>query len=141
MVTVGTPSSVPGKTVAEATLATPTTHGLEVTVAEAADAFADTCVQMLLLTRGANSTALVASGSRASPRPAAFGHRAAALGRRTIGLDQYVDEALKVLTRGQTRRLTVTDVDRRLPGLLCLKRALQGFCNASDVLARPGELR
>ena len=65
----------------------------------------------------------------------------ATLDGRTIGPHQHVSEALRLLTRGQTRRVAVTGVDRRLLGLLCLKRTLQGFCNASDVLARTGERR
>lgn len=134
---MGTPISVPRQTVAEAMLTTPKTHGLEVTVSEAEDAFADAHVHMLLLTREGelHGTLLRADlGPRLDPRRPAI--ELATLEGRTIGPDQHIDDALLLLNRRQTRRLAVTDIDRRLLGLLCLKQTLHGFCNEADILAR-----
>ena len=137
---MGSPITRRRQTVAGAMLTTPKTHGLEITVLDAAAAFADSHVHMLLLTRGpVLHGALLRSDldPRLDPRHPAL--EVATLADRTIGPDQHIDEALQLLIRGQTRRLAVTDSDGRLLGLLCLKRALNGFCNKSDLLARRDE--
>ncbi len=134
---MGNPISVTHGTVADVMLTTPKTHGVEATVGEAQDAFADPHVHMLLLTLGGELRGTLLRGDLATHldrRCAAIDF--ASLGGRTVGPDQHVDEAMELLTRGQTRRLAVIDDDRTLLGLLCLKRTLRGFCDASDVLAR-----
>ena len=137
---MGSPITRPRQTVAGAMLTTPKTHGLEITVLDAEAAFADAHVHMLLLTRGdALHGTLVRADLEPRPDPRRPVIEMATLADRTIGPDQHIDEALQLLIRGQTRRLAVTDSDGRLLGLLCLKRALNGFCNKSDVLARRDE--
>ncbi|MDR7086298.1 putative transcriptional regulator [Aeromicrobium panaciterrae] len=137
---MGSPITRPCQTVAGAMLTTPKTHGLEITVSDAETAFTDAHVHMLLLTRRGvlHGTLLRADlDPRLDPRHPAL--ELAALAERTIGPDQPIDEALRLLSRGQTRRLAVTDSDSRLLGLLCFKRASNGFCSESDVLARMDE--
>lgn len=134
---MGSPITRPRQTVAGAMLTTPKTHGLEITVRDAAAAFADSHVHMLLLTRGGVlHGALLRSDldPRLDPEHPAL--ELATLADRTIGPDQSIDDALHLLIRSRARRLAVTDRDRRLLGLLCFKRTLDGFCNSSDVLAR-----
>ena len=132
-----TAATVSRRTVAEAMLTNPKTHGLDVTVSEAADLFADDHVHMLLLTRGAElHGTLLRADLRPDLHPRRPAIEVATLSCRTTGPDQHVDEALQLMYRGHTRRLAVTDGDHRLLGLLCLKRTLHGFCDESDVLAR-----
>lgn len=134
---MATPISLPRRTVADAMLTTPKTHGLEVTVSEAEDAFADPHVHMLLLTRdGELHGTLLRSDLRPQVDSRSPAIELAGLEGRTIGPDQLIDDAVLLLDRRQTRRLAVTDVDRRLLGLLCLKKAHRGFCNDADILAR-----
>jgi CBS domain-containing protein len=132
--------SVPGsvfQTVSDAMIITPKTLSVEISLADARRAFADTHVHMLLLTRdGVLHGTLVRDDLRPGldPRRPVVG--LATLAGRTIGADRRVDEAQNQLDLSMTRRLAVTDADGRLLGLLCLKRSRDGFCAEADVLAR-----
>ncbi len=126
------------QTVAEAMISTPKTHDVEISLAEVADAFADTHVHMLLLTRdGILHGTLVRADLRPGHEPRRPAIGVATLCERTIGPDRALDEARRHLDRSGTRRLAVTDATHRLLGLLCLKQSRDGFCAEADILDRP----
>jgi len=129
--------SVLQQTVADAMIITPKTLSVEMSLAEARRAFADTHVHMLLLTRdGVLHGTLVRDDLRPGLDPRRPVVALATLAGRTISADRSLDEAQKRLDLSMTRRLAVTDASGRLLGLLCLKRSRDGFCAEADVLVR-----
>jgi predicted transcriptional regulator len=129
-------------TVADAMIGHPHTLGVEITVADARLALADTHVHMLLLTRGGVLHGTLVRGDLLPEldqrRPAVT---LALLAGRTIGPDRSLDEAMTVLDRTMARRLAVTDSTGTLLGLLCLNRTRQRFCTEADVRARTADRR
>lgn len=125
------------RTVADAMVTGPWTHGSTTSVAEAHDAFTDAHVHMLLLTDdGVLQGTLLRDDLAPGTEPARPALDLASLVGRTIPPGRPVEEALTLMRRQGTRRLAVIDDDRRLLGLLCLKRTLDGFCSDADVRAR-----
>ena len=125
------------RTVADAMVTAPWTHGSTTSVAEARDAFTDAHVHMLLLTDGGVLQGTLLRDDLASAtEPARPALDLAPLAGRTVSPDRPVEEALALMRQQGTRRLAVVDGDRRLLGLLCLKRTLDGFCSDADVRAR-----
>lgn len=60
----------------------------------------------------------------------------ATLQGRTIGPAEPESVAYRYLISADQRRIAVVDTDRRLLGLLCLKRDRRGFCTVADIRAR-----
>jgi CBS domain-containing protein len=60
---------------------------------------------------------------------------------RTIGPGVDLEQARQLMLTTGRRRLAVVGADRRLRGLLCLKRTRRGFCSDRDVRARSDERR
>jgi predicted transcriptional regulator len=119
---------------------TPWTHGHDLTVAGAHEAFTDSHVHMLLLTRdGVLRGTLLRDDLSSATDAAASALDAATLAGRTIGPEHDLQDALELMRRRGTRRLAVVDGTGRLVGLLCLKRTLDGFCSDDDVRARAVE--
>jgi CBS domain-containing protein len=127
----------PPRTVSDAMVTRPWTHGATTTVAQAREALADSHVHMLLLTDGDELRGTLVrddlSPDLAPDRPALD---VATLRGRTIGPEQDVEEALRTLRQHGARRLAVVADDGTLLGLLCLKRTLDGFCSDADVRSR-----
>lgn len=127
---------VPGA-VADAMVTRPWTHGTDLDVAAAHEAFTDAHVHMLLLTEdGVLHGTLLREDldARLDPRAPALG--VATLAGRTTAPDTSLTDAVEAMRRRGTRRLAVVDADRRLLGLLCLKKTLDGFCSDADVRSR-----
>lgn len=125
------------RTVADAMVTAPWTHGATTSVAEARHAFTDAHVHMLLLTDGGVLQGTLMRDDLASAtEPARPALDLAPLTGRTVSPERPVEEALALMRQQGTRRLAVVDGDRRLLGLLCLKRTLDGFCSDADVRAR-----
>ena len=126
-------------TVSDAMVTVPWTHGCDLTVAGARDAFGDTHVHMLLLTDDGLLRGTLLRGDLDSADPGRPALDASTLTERTVGPEHRLDEALELMRAEGTRRLAVVDEDGRLRGLLCLKRTLDGFCSDADVAARAVE--
>lgn len=58
---------------------------------------------------------------------------------RWVGPGESAGPVRERMARDGVRRLVVVDADRRLLGLLCLKRRLTGFCSSADVASRRAE--
>ncbi len=117
----------------------PKTLSPATTVAQAAAAFDDHHVHMLLITDedGRLVGTLVRDDlSEDNVDRAVLALDRAVLRDRTISPDTPAEEALQLLLARGERRIAVIDEDGRLVGLLCLKRRLNGFCSDSDVLER-----
>lgn len=124
-------------TVAAAMVTAPWTHGCDLTVAGAREAFADAHVHMLLLTdSGVLQGTLLRDDLAAATEAARPALVLAPLAGRTVAPDRPVEEALALMREQGTRRLAVVDAGGHLLGLLCLKRTLDGFCSDADVRAR-----
>ncbi|WP_457206779.1 CBS domain-containing protein [Nocardioides sp. P5_C9_2] len=124
-------------TASDAMVTAPWTHDPDLTVAGAHEAFTDSHVHMLLLTRDGVLHGTLARDDLSSVTDAAApALGAATLAGRTIGPEHDLEEALDLMRQRQTRRLAVVDGTGRLVGLLCLKRTLDGFCSDDDVRAR-----
>lgn len=126
-----------GSTVAEAMLPTPTVLGPAATVADVRTFFQRERVHLAIVADGLGTvlTTLVrddvAGVDDAVP--------AVDVGRwrdRWVDPDESVEPVRERMVRDGVRRLVVVDEDRRLLGLLCLKRRLTGFCSSDDVAAR-----
>jgi CBS-domain-containing membrane protein len=115
----------------------PWTHGCDLTVAGAREAFADAHVHMLLLTdSGVLQGTLLRDDLAAATEPTLPALDRATLAARTVSPDHPVEEALALMREQGTRRLAVVDAGGHLLGLLCLKRTRDGFCSDADVRAR-----
>jgi CBS domain-containing protein len=125
------------QSIAEAMISDPKTHSVEISLADAIDAFTDTHIHMLLLTRdGILHGTLVRDDLPPGLDPRRPAVSLATIVERTICPTRSLDEATQRLNRSMARRLAVTNADRSLVGLLCLKRTRLGFCTEADVLAR-----
>ena len=128
--------------VADAMITAPKTLGVETSLADARRALTDTHVHMLLLTRDGllHGTLVREDLSRGlDPRRAAVS--LARLAGRTIGPEQSLEEAARIMDRSSARRLAVTDPTGRLLGLLCLNRTRQRYCTDAGVRARADDQR
>jgi len=137
----GLPADARPRLVRDVMLTVPKTHGLDLTLHQAHQAFANPHVHMLLLTspNGVLQGTLVRSdlGSfdgQTAPEAPAVG--SAWLGGRTIDPTVHVVTAASRMREQQTRRLAVIDCHRRVVGLLCLKRTHDGFCSDANIQAR-----
>ncbi|KRF07858.1 hypothetical protein ASG88_03385 [Nocardioides sp. Soil777] len=125
------------RTVAAAMVTAPWTHGCDLTVAGAREAFTDAHVHMLLLTDGGVLRGtLLRDDLAGATDPGGPALDLAPLAGRTVSPDSPVEEALALMREQGTRRLAVVDAGGHLRGLLCLKRTLDGFCSDADVRAR-----
>ena len=137
MVSMGILASEQQQAVADAMITTPKTLGLEMSVADAHHAFADTHVHMLLLTRdGVLHGTLLREDLRHDLDPRRPAIALATLAERTISPNQSLDQARHHMDRSMARRLAVINADGKLLGLLCLKQTRRGFCTKTDVVAR-----
>ncbi len=102
-------------------------------------------LRVLFLDRHVHAALLVADGrlltvvERGDLTGAADERPALALGRlegRTIEPAADLEDTRQRMVAGQIRRLAVVDRQRRLLGLLCLKRSGLGFCSDADVAER-----
>ena len=124
-------------TVADAMVTTPWTHDADLDVAGAREAFTDSHVHMLLLTReGVLRGTLLREDLDRDPAPDAPALDLAVLDGRTAGPGTSLVDAVALMRRQGSRRLAVVDADLRLLGLLCLKKTLDGFCSDADVRSR-----
>jgi CBS domain-containing protein len=127
-------------TVADVMVTIPWTHGVDLSVAQAREAFTDSHVHMLLLTDdGLLRGALLREDLVADLDPDLPALRVAALSGRTVHPDTPLERAVELVQQRGSRRLAVVDDDRRLVGLLCLKKSLDGFCSDADVRSRARE--
>lgn len=125
-------------TVREAMVTVPWTHGVDLTVAGAYDAFTDSHVHMLLLTGGDGVLrgTLLRADLHAAADPGLPALELATLAGRTVGPEVGRDDVLELMRERDVRRLAVVDDAGVLLGLLCLKRTRDGFCSDADVRAR-----
>ena len=126
-----------GPAVADVMLPTPTVLGPDATVADVRRFFRRERVHLAIVTDadGIVLTTLV----RDDVTEATDSVPAVDVGQwhdRWVGPDESVEPIRERMARDRTRRLVVVDEDRRLLGLLCLKRRLTGFCSPDDVAAR-----
>ena len=126
-----------GPVVADVMLPTPTVLGPAATVADVRTFFRRERVHLAIVTDadGVVLTTLV----RDDVAGLADAVPAVDVGRwhdRWVGPDESVAPVRDRMARDRIRRLVVVDEDRRLLGLLCLKRRLTGFCSSDDVAAR-----
>lgn len=110
------------------------------TVDEAARHLANTHVSLLLLVDGDVLVGTVVPDDL-PPTPAVgqLARDVAVLEGRTVAPDETLARAVEAMGRSGVRRLAVVDGDRRLLGLLCLKRSGGGFCTDAGVAARAAE--
>jgi CBS domain-containing protein len=126
--------------VADAMVTRPWTHGADLDVAAAREAFTDSHVHMLLLTeRGVLRGTLVREDLSPRLDPDLPALEVALLAGRTAAPDASLGDAVAFMRRHGSRRLAVVDADLRLLGLLCLKKSLDGFCSDADVRSRAFE--
>jgi CBS domain-containing protein len=115
----------------------PTTHPATATVAELRDFFADDHVHMALLVDDGMLLGAVERfdlDTESAEREPAL-PLARLYGRTTS--PQAAAEAVRMdMRRVGRRRLAVVSQDRKLLGLLCLKKDASGFCSDEDVAAR-----
>ncbi len=128
------------RTVAEAMVRNPKTYGLDTTVRGALAAFENPHVHMLLLTDGRILRGTIVR-SDLTPRLAleAGALELAAREGRTACPEAPLASVHEQMIKHGQRRLAVTDTDRTLLGLLCLKRTLAGFCTDEGIQARARE--
>ena len=125
---IGMAAAAHEQSIAEAMISDPKTHSVEISLADAIDAFTDTHIHMLLLTRdGILHGTLVRNDLPPSLDPRRPAVSLATIAERTICPTRSLDEATQRLNRSMARRLAVTNADRSLVGLLCLKRTRLGF--------------
>lgn len=129
-----------GSTVAAAMLPTPTVLGADATVADVRTFFRRERVHLAIVAdeRGTVLTTLVRDDVTGVDDAAA----AVDVGRwhdRWVGPGESLEPVRERMVREGVRRLVVVDEDRRLLGLLCLKRRLTGFCSIDDVAARQSD--
>ncbi|MFY0405825.1 hypothetical protein [Solicola sp. PLA-1-18] len=128
------------RTVGEAMLTGPATHGPDVTVEAAWTALADPHRHLLLLVSGHRLVGTLDRGDlEAAGSPSEPALRHATLVDRTVGVHEPLAVVhAEMVVRGQRRR-AVVDAEGRLLGLLCLKSSGSGFCSDDGVAARRWE--
>jgi predicted transcriptional regulator len=128
---------LPARAVEDAMVTAPWTHEVATTVGQALDAFTDSHVHMLLLVHdGVLHGTVVRDDLVGTADPGGPALELATLVDRTVHPGHDLDAAMRLMREQGSRRLAVVDDDRRLVGLLCLKRTLDGFCSDADVDAR-----
>ncbi|MFP5220349.1 MAG: CBS domain-containing protein [Actinomycetes bacterium] len=134
------PATGDGLRVADVMVTIPKEHSTALDVAGARRAFDDDHVHMLLLVDG---TTLRGTLTRADvDRPLLDSSAAlevSTLAGRIIEPSRSTSSALRLMRRQGLRRLAVVDRDGSLLGLLCLKRALAGWCSDDGVRSRAAE--
>ncbi|TCK25892.1 CBS domain-containing protein [Pseudonocardia endophytica] len=124
--------------VADAMLRFPKTCGPRTSVADARALLADDHVHALLVVDGGVLLAVVEGADLAGAGDGAAAH-AGRLDGRVVGPRDDLAAVHRRMADARIRRLAVVDDERRLLGLLCLKRSGRGFCDDDGVRAR-GEL-
>lgn len=129
-----------GTVVADTMLPTPTVLGPAATVADVRTFFLRERVHLAIVAAddGTVLTTLVREDVAGVDDTAS----AVDVGRwhdRWVAPGESVEPVRERMVRDGVRRLVVVDEDRRLLGLLCLKRRLTGFCSTDDVAARRGD--
>ncbi len=130
----------PSRTVRDAMVTIPTVLPASASVGDVRRFFADDHVHLAVLVEGGRVVTTLDRGDLAGvpDRDAAAEH-----GRwrgRSVRPGALLQPVKDRMIDAGTRRLVVVDEQRRLLGLLCLKRSLGGFCSDADVLARAADL-
>ncbi|TQL69779.1 CBS domain protein [Nocardioides albertanoniae] len=129
-------------TTAEVMVSIPKTLPHDASTAAVREALEDRHVHMVLLTRAGRLVGTVVRDDVPADRPS----RSPALGiasleARTVAPSDPIGRVRDRMVVARLRRLAVVDDDRRLLGLLCLKRDRSGFCSDHGVRARAAEGR
>jgi len=137
--------------VAEFMVHRPTTHTPQANVAQIRHFFADKHVHMALIVdaerrlvtaieredlAGVDANAGTDAHVRGDAQGSQEAWRLGTLAGRIVSPWESLRTAVKLLSDHGGRRLAVVDDERRLAGLLCLKRDGSGFCSDRDVQER-----
>lgn len=130
-------------TVAEAMLTVPKRCDPTTTVGDLHRFFADDHVHAALIVDGDALLAVVERDDlEGQPDPDAPARGVGSLGDRVVGGSADLARTHDFMLASGRRRLAVVDAHGRCVGLLCLKRARDGFCTDRDVSARrPSTMR
>ena len=131
------------ETVGSAMLRCPTVHRPDLTVGEARTVFeASPKTHLLVLVEdGVLVSTLVRADLEQLGDPDAPARDAGSLVGRTVAVDAPLEPLRASMAGSGLRRLAVVDDERRLLGLLCLKRSRTGFCTDEGVAAMRAERR
>ncbi|MGH3440053.1 MAG: CBS domain-containing protein [Sciscionella sp.] len=126
-----------GAAVADAMIHSPKVCRAHTTVAQVRDLLRDDHVHAALIVHHGRLLAVVERSDLVNSMPTDGWARAAGgLEGRVTRPDAELAATWQAMKAAGRRRLAVIDSDRRLLGLLCLKRSGLGFCSDSDVRAR-----
>lgn len=128
-----------GPTVADVMLPTPTVLGPDATVADVRTFFRRERVHLAIVADA--DRVVLTTLVRDDVAEVDDSVPAVDVGRwrdRWVGPGESAEPVRERMASDGVRRLVVVDADRRLLGLLCLKRRLTGFCSSADVAARRG---
>jgi CBS domain-containing protein len=131
----------PMETVRSAMLRHPTVHAPDLTVGEAQAVFAarQKTHLLVLVEHGVLVSTVVRDDVEGRTDPATPARDVGTLAGRTVPADLPLGELQEQMVTTGLRRLAVVDDDRRLLGLLCLKRSRTGFCTDEGVAAMRAE--